>query len=103
MESVLMNKFEIVDMSGMNTLAFVVEENVSEVVMGETYYSLQKLDHTDKEMDGKIKFPKENLFRKEKLFSCPSHSASNNQFSNRYQSCKEFFQSSGRPNGFSES
>lgn len=54
MESVLMNKFEIVDMSGMNTLAFVVEENVSEVVMGETYYSLQKLDHTDKEMDGKI-------------------------------------------------
>ena len=43
-----MNKFEIVDMPGMNTLAFVVEENESEVVRGETYYSLQKLDHTDK-------------------------------------------------------
>ena len=54
MESVLMNKFEIVDMPGMNTLAFVVEENESEVVRGETYYSLQKLEHTDKEMDGKI-------------------------------------------------
>lgn len=50
----LMNKFEIIDMPGMNTLAFVVEENESEVVNGETYYSLQKLDHTDKEMDGKI-------------------------------------------------
>lgn len=54
MESVLMNKFEIVDMPGMNTLAFVVEENESEVIRGETYYSLQKLDHTDKEMDGRI-------------------------------------------------
>ena len=54
MESVQMNKFEIVDMPGMNTLAFVVEENESEVVNGETYYSLQKLDHADKEMDGKI-------------------------------------------------
>jgi len=54
MESVPMNKFEIIDMPGMNTLAFVVEENESEVIMGETYYSLQKLEHTDKEMDGKI-------------------------------------------------
>ena len=54
MESVQMNKFEIVDMPGMNTLAFLVEENESEVISGQTYYSLQKLDHTDKEMDGKI-------------------------------------------------
>ncbi|MBQ8043669.1 MAG: hypothetical protein IJ272_05915 [Clostridia bacterium] len=54
MENVLMNKFEIIDMPGMNTLAFVVEENESEVISGETYYSLQKLEHTDKEMDGKI-------------------------------------------------
>jgi MoxR-like ATPase len=54
MESIQMNKFEIVDMPGMNTLAFVVEENESEVIHGETYYSLQKLDYTDKEMDGKI-------------------------------------------------
>lgn len=54
MESVQMNKFEIIDMPGMNTLAFVIEENESEVISGQTYYSLQKLDHTDKEMDGKI-------------------------------------------------
>ena len=54
MESVQMNKFEIIDIPGTNTLAFLVEENESEIVRGETYYSLQKLDHTDKEMDGKI-------------------------------------------------
>ena len=28
MESVLMNKFEIIDMPGMNTMAFVVEEMI---------------------------------------------------------------------------
>lgn len=54
MESVQMNKFEIVDLPGTNTIAFVVEKNESEVIKGETYYSLQKLNHTDKEMDGKI-------------------------------------------------
>ena len=54
MESVQMNKFEIVDMPGMNTLAFLVEESVSEVVEGETYYSLQKIDHVDKELNGRI-------------------------------------------------
>lgn len=54
MESVQMNKFEIVDMPGMNTIAFLVEENVSEVISGETYYSLQKLDHLDKDAGGRI-------------------------------------------------
>ncbi len=54
MENIPMNKFEIVDMPGTSTLAFVVEETESEVVRGETYYSLQKLEHTDKEMDGRI-------------------------------------------------
>ena len=54
MESVQMNKFEIVDMPGMNTLAFLVEENESEIVRGEIYYSLQKIDHIDKESNGKI-------------------------------------------------
>ena len=53
MESILMNKFEVIDMPGMNTLAFLVEENSSEVTSGETYYSLQKLDHVAKEMNGK--------------------------------------------------
>ena len=54
MESVQMNKFEIIDMPGMNTLAFLVEENDSEVVRGEIYYSLQKIEHIDKESNGKI-------------------------------------------------
>jgi len=54
MESVQMNKFEIIDMPGMNTLAFLVEENESEVIKGEIYYSLQKIDHIDKESNGKI-------------------------------------------------
>ena len=54
MESIQMNKFEIVDMPGTNTLAFLVEENDSELVKGETYYSLQKLDCIDKEMNGRI-------------------------------------------------
>jgi len=54
MESVLMNKFEIIDMPGTNTLAFLVEETESEVIKGEKYYSLQKLDHIDKESNGKI-------------------------------------------------
>ena len=53
MESILMNKFEIIDMPGMNTLAFLVEENSSELLRGTTYYSLQKLEHVSKEMDGK--------------------------------------------------
>jgi len=54
MESVQMNKFEIVDVPGTRTLAFVVEENESELVSGEVYYSLQKLDETQKEKDGSM-------------------------------------------------
>lgn len=54
MENVQMNKFELIDMPGTNTLAFLVEETESEVIKGETYYSLQKLDHIDKESNGKI-------------------------------------------------
>ncbi len=54
MESILMNKFEIIDMPGTNTLAFLVEESESEVIRGETYYSLQKLDYIDKDVNGKI-------------------------------------------------
>ena len=54
MESVQMNKFEIVDVPGTRTLAFLVEENDSEFVKGEVYYSLQKLDATNKEVAGRI-------------------------------------------------
>ena len=38
MESIQMNKFEIVDVPGTRTLAFLVEENDSELVKGEVYY-----------------------------------------------------------------
>ena len=54
METELTNKFEISDVPGMNTLAFLVEENESEVVQGEVYYSLQKIEHIDRETNGKI-------------------------------------------------
>ncbi len=54
MESIQMNKFEIVDVPGTRTLAFLVEENDSELVRGEVYYSLQKLDATNKEVAGRI-------------------------------------------------
>lgn len=54
MESVQMNKFEIIDLPGMNTLAFLVEESESEVINGEPYYSLQRLDYITKESNGKV-------------------------------------------------
>lgn len=54
MESIQMNKFEIVDVPGTRTLAFLVEENDSELVKGEIYYSLQKLDSVSREKDGRI-------------------------------------------------
>jgi hypothetical protein len=54
MESIQMNKFEIADVPGTRTLAFLVEENESELVAGESYYSLQKLDEISKEVDGRV-------------------------------------------------
>lgn len=54
MESVQMNKFEIVDMPGTHTLAFLVEELESEFGNSEMYYALQKLDYMNKENGGRI-------------------------------------------------
>lgn len=54
MESVQMNRFEIVDVPGTKTLVFLVEENDSELVRGEVYYTLQKLDAISKEKDGRV-------------------------------------------------
>lgn len=54
MESVQMSKFEIADMPGMNTLAFLVEESQSELAKMEIYYSLQQIDHIDREANGKV-------------------------------------------------
>lgn len=50
-----MNKFEILDMPGMNTLAFVVEKNETEFEKGNALLSLQKLDSVNTEENGKIK------------------------------------------------
>ena len=51
MEYIHTNKFEISDMPGMNTLAFLVEEDTSANI---PFYSLQKLEPVDVETDGKI-------------------------------------------------
>ncbi|MCX8075200.1 MAG: hypothetical protein N2749_06430 [Clostridia bacterium] len=50
-----MNKFEIIDMPGMNTLAFVVEENLEEYKRGNAYLSLQKIECDEVEESGKLK------------------------------------------------
>lgn len=50
-----MNKFEIIDMPGMNTVAFLVEKNENEALNGNAFLSLQKLDCIDSEQDGRIK------------------------------------------------
>lgn len=51
MEFIHTNKFEISDMPGMNTLAFLVEEDTSASI---PFYSLQKLEPLDVESEGKI-------------------------------------------------
>lgn len=56
MEPILqMSKFEIVDMPGMTTLAFVVEKNEEQYSKGNALLSLQKIESVDTELDGKLK------------------------------------------------
>lgn len=50
-----MNKLELYDMPGMNTLAFIVEENDAEYKKGNAFLSLQKLDCSESSEDGRIK------------------------------------------------
>lgn len=50
-----MNKFEIIDMPGMDTIAFLVERNDNEYRKGNSLFTLEKLDSTQREEDGKIK------------------------------------------------
>ncbi|MEG1058959.1 MAG: hypothetical protein RSE57_02085 [Clostridia bacterium] len=50
-----MNKFEIIDMPGMNTVAFVVEKNETEFNNGNALLTLQKIEAIDTQEDGKIK------------------------------------------------
>lgn len=50
-----MNKFEIIDMPGMETIAFLVERNDIEYMKGNSLFTLEKLDSTQREEEGKIK------------------------------------------------
>ena len=50
-----MNKFEIIDMPGMDTIAFLVERNDNEYRKGNSLFTLEKLEHTQREEEGKIK------------------------------------------------
>jgi len=50
-----MNKFEIIDMPGMETIAFLVERNDNEYRKGNSLFTLEKLDSTRREEEGKIK------------------------------------------------
>ena len=50
-----MNKFEVMDMPGMNTVAFLVEKNQDEYNKGGALLSLQKLDCIDIQEEGRIK------------------------------------------------
>lgn len=55
MDSLQMNSFEIVDMPGMNTVAFLVERNDNEYRKGNSLFTLSKIEHIDTEENGKIK------------------------------------------------
>ncbi len=55
MEGLQMNSFEIVDMPGMNTAAFLVERNDNEYRKGNALFTLSKIEHIDTEENGKIK------------------------------------------------
>ena len=48
-----MNKFEIVDMPGMDTIAFLVERNDNEYRKGNSLFTLQKIDAISREEEGK--------------------------------------------------
>lgn len=50
-----MNTFEIIDMPGMETIAFLVERNDNEYRKGNSLFTLEKLDSTQREEEGKIK------------------------------------------------
>lgn len=52
---VQMNSFEIIDMPGMNTVAFSVEKNPAEYRKGNSLFTLQKIEHIDTDDNGKIK------------------------------------------------
>ena len=50
-----MNKFEVVDMPGMSTIAFLVEKNEEEYKRGNALLSLQKIECIDTNENGRIR------------------------------------------------
>lgn len=50
-----MNKFEVVDLPGMNTLAFLVERDYDAYAQGYAFLSLEKLRSVEVREDGQIK------------------------------------------------
>ncbi len=50
-----MNKFELIDMPGMTTIAFVVEKNEEDLIGNKPLLTLQKIECIDTEVDGRIK------------------------------------------------
>ena len=56
MDSLLqMNKFEVVDLPGMNTLAFLVERDLEAYNQGYAFLSLEKLRSVEVREEGQIK------------------------------------------------
>lgn len=56
MESLLqMNKFEVIDLPGMNTLAFLIEKDYENYANGYALLSLKKLGSVEVKEDGQIK------------------------------------------------
>lgn len=49
-----MNKFDVIDMPGMNTVAFLVEKNEGIYDNGGALLSLQKIEAIDSQQDGKL-------------------------------------------------
>ena len=50
-----MNKFEVVDMPGISTIAFLVEKNEEEYKRGNALLSLQKIECIDTNENGRIR------------------------------------------------
>jgi hypothetical protein len=50
-----MNKFEIIDIPGMETIAFLVERNDNEYRKGNALFTLEKLECTQRDEDGKTR------------------------------------------------
>lgn len=55
MSNIQMNKFEIIDLPGMNTIAFLIEENHAVTEGSKPSISLEKLDSSESEVEGKVK------------------------------------------------